>query len=99
MERVNEMKEMMQSMMLMTSQDQMIKVKPFIGKQEDFPKLLLKQKQNIIMADIGHVLDKKSLAKLPSNEVVEIDESIPEQKEWGKCRQQNATVGAVILSV
>ena len=67
MEPVNEMKEMMQSMMLMASQNQTTRVEPFSGKREDFPRWLLNQKQNFIIADMGHVLDKKFLGKLPSS--------------------------------
>ena len=88
----------MQSMMLMTSQNRTIKVEPFSGKREDFPKWLLKWKQNVIMADMGHVLGEKFLAKLPSSEVAELDESIPEYKEWAKYRRHSAKAGAVILS-
>ena len=50
------------------------------------------------MADMGHILDEKFLAKLPSSEDMELDESIPEHKQWAKYWQQNAKVGAVILS-
>ena len=50
------------------------------------------------MADMGRILDKTILAKLPSSEVVEVDESFPEHKQWAKYWQQNAKGGAVIIS-
>ena len=50
------------------------------------------------MADMGHVLDKKLLAKLPSSKVVELDESKLDHKQWAKYRRQNVKAGAVILS-
>ena len=60
-------KETMQAMMAVSSQNQTIKAEPFSGKQEDFPKWLIKQKQHFIMADMGHILDKSFSTKLPSS--------------------------------
>ena len=97
MEPVNEMKEMMQAMMAMSSQNWTIKVKPFSGKQENFPKWLIKQKQNFVMADLGHVLEETFLEKLPSRKIVELDESKPDHKQWAEHWRQNAKAGAVIL--
>ena len=95
MEPVNEMKEMMQSMILMINQNQTIEAKRSSKRREGFPKWLLKQKQNFIMADMGHVLEETLLAKLPSNEAVELDESTLKHKQWAKYRQQNAKAGAI----
>ena len=92
------MKEMMQAMIIMSSQNQRIKVEPFNRKQEDFHKWLIKQKQNFIMTHMGHVLEETFLAKLPSSETVELDESKLEHKQWAKYWRQNAKAGAVILS-
>ena len=92
------MRDMIQAMMAMSNENQMIKAEPFSGKQEDFTKWQMKEKQNFIMVNMGHVLEKSSLAKLPSSETVELDESIPEHKQWAKYRQQNAKAGAVILT-
>ena len=89
---------MTQAMMLMSSQNRLIKVKPFSRKREDFLKWLIKQKQNFIMADMGHVPEETCLAKLPSSKVVELVESIPEHKQWAKYWRQNAKAGAGILS-
>ena len=98
MEPVNEMKEMMQARMAMSSLNQTIKVKLFSGKQEDFPKWLIKQKQNFIIADMGHILEETFLAKLPRSKTAELDESKPDHKQWAKYRQPNTKAGAVILS-
>ena len=81
MELGNKMKEMMQVMMAMSSQNRTIKAELFSKNQEDFLKWLIKQKQNFIMADMGHVLDKTFLAKIPSSETMELDKSIPEHKQ------------------
>ena len=98
MEPVNKTKEMMQAMMTMSSQDRTIKAEPFSGKQEDFPKWLIKQKQNFIIADMGHVLDNTLLAKLPSSKTMELDDSIPKHKQCAKYWRQNTKAGAVILA-
>ena len=78
------MKEMMQAMMVVSIQNQTIKVKLFSEKQENFPKWLIKQKKTLHMADMRHILEETFLAKLPSSEVVEFDESFPERKQWAK---------------
>ena len=57
MESGNEMKDMMQAMMSMSAENQTIKAEPFSGKQEDFPKWQMKQKQNFIMVNMGHLLE------------------------------------------
>ena len=50
------------------------------------------------MANIGHVLEKSFLTKLPSSETMELDESIPEHKQWAKYWRQYAKAGAVLLA-
>ena len=84
--------------MVMSAEKQTIKAKPFNGKQENFPKWQLKQKQHFIAANMGHVLEKTFSAKLPTSEKMELDESIPEHKQFSKYRQQNVKAGAVILA-
>ena len=98
MESGNKMKEMMEAMVAMSTENQTIKAELFSGKQEDFPKRVVKQKENFIMANMGHVLNKSFSTKLPSSETMELDESIPEHKQWAKYRWQNAKAGAVILA-
>ena len=75
------MKVMMQAMMAMSSQRRTIKIDPFSGKQEDYPKWVLKQKQKIVMADLGHILDNSFSGKLLRSKDVELNGSLVEQKE------------------
>ena len=49
------------------------------------------------MAAMGHVLEETFFAKLPSSKDMELDESIPERKQWVKYGRPNAQAGAVIL--
>ena len=98
MESGNKTKEMIQAMMAMSAKNQTIKGEPFSGKQEDFPKWLVKQKQNFIMANMGHVLDMSFSTKLPSSKTLKLDESIPEHKQWAKYWRQKANAGAVLLA-
>ena len=49
------------------------------------------------MTNMGHVLEKIFPAKLPTNETMELDESIPEHKQFAKYWRQNAKAGAGIL--
>ena len=80
MESDNGMTELIQSTMAMNAKNQTIKAKPFSGKQEDFPKWQLKQKQHFIGANMGHVLEKPFSAKLPTRKTTELEENIPEHK-------------------
>ena len=97
MESDSGMKELINSMMAMNAENQTIKVEPFSGKQEDFPKWRLKQKQLFILANIAHVLEPGFNRKLPSSETMELDESDPEGKQFAKYWQQNAKAAAVLI--
>ena len=87
MEPVNKTKEMIQAMMSVNSQSRTIKVELFSGKREDFPKWTLKKKQKFLMVDMGRVLDKMFLGKLPRSKNMELDDSLARQKAWVKYRQ------------
>ena len=91
------MKEMMQAMMDMSGQSQTTKIDPFNGKQEDYPKWALKQKQMFVTADLGHVLDNSFLGKLPRRKDMELNNSSVEHKQWVRYRRQNAKRGAAIV--
>ena len=84
--------------MVMSAEKQTIKAEPFSGKQEDFTKWQLKQKQHFIAANMGHILEKGFSVKLPTRKTMKLDKSIPENKQFAKYRRQNAKVGAVILA-
>ena len=90
MEPQNEMRDTMQAMVTMSTKNQTIKAEPFSGKQEDFPKWQMKQKQYLIMVIMGHVLEKSFLMKLSSSETLKLDENIPEHKQTAKCWRQDA---------
>ena len=89
----------MQAMMAMNSQCLTIKVKPFSGKKEDYPKCALKQKQSFIMTDMGHVLDKMFLGNLSRSKDMKLDDSSTKHKAWAKYRQLNTKAGAAIVGV
>ena len=74
------MNEMMQAMMVMSSQ-RTIKVELFSGKQMDYPEWGLKQKNNFVMADLGHVREETFLGKLPRRESIELNDSTAKTKE------------------
>ena len=80
------MRDMMQAMMAMSTKNRSIKAELFSGKQEDFPKWQMKQKENFIMVNMGHILEKSFSVKQPINKTMELDESIPEHKQWAKYR-------------
>ena len=84
MDPVNETKEMMQTMMAMSSQSWTIKIEHFRGEQEDYPKSkwALKQKQHFVIADLGHVLNNSFLGKLPRSKAMELNNSSVKHKEW-----------------
>ena len=98
MEPESGMKEMMQAMMAMSAENPMIKAEPFSGKQKDFPKWQLKQKQHFIAANMGHILEKGFLAKFPTSKTMEFDESIPDHKQFAKYRRHHVKAGAVLLA-
>ena len=50
------------------------------------------------MADMGHILEKSFSAKLPTSETMELDESIPEHKQFAKYWQQNMKARAITLA-
>jgi hypothetical protein len=77
MEPASDMNEMMQMMM---SRGNTIKIEPFSGKAKDFPKWELKQRNNFIMADMGHVINESFLLKLPASEDQELDPTDSSQK-------------------
>ena len=53
MESDNGMKELMLSLAAISAENQTIKAEPFSGKQEDYPKWRLKQKQLFIFGEHG----------------------------------------------
>ena len=95
MEPASKMNEMMQVMM---SRGKTIKIEPFSGKAKDYPKWELKQRNNFIMADMGHVINEKFLLKLPASEDQELDPTDLRQKELIKYRRQNAKAVAEIVA-
>ena len=98
MESDNEMKELMQAMMAISAKNQTIKAGPFSGKQEDFPKWRLNQKQHFISANMAHVLDPGFMRKLPSSKTMELDENDPDDKQFAKYWWQNAKAAAVLIA-
>ena len=92
------MKELIQSMMAMNAENWTIKAELFSGKQEDYPKWRLKQRQLFILAIMAHVLEPEFSTKLPSSETMELDETDPAGKEFAKYRQQNAKAAAVLIA-
>ena len=80
MDSRNRMREMMQAMVAMSTENRTIKAEPFSKNQEDFLKWQMKQKQNFIMVNMGHVLEKSFSTKLRSSETMELDKSISEHK-------------------
>ena len=95
MEPASDMNEMMQMMM---SRGNTIKIEPFSGKAKDFPKWELKQRNNFIMADMGHVINESFLLKLPASEDQELDPTDSSQKVLIKYRRQNAKAVAAIIA-
>ena len=95
MKQASDMNEMMQ---LMMSRANTIKIKPFSGEPKDCPKWELKQRNNFIMADMGHVVRKSFLLKLPASKDQELDPSNPSQKNQIKYRRQNAKAVAAIVA-
>ena len=87
MESGSEMKEMIQAMMTMSAKNQTVKAEPFSGKQEDFPKWQLKQKQHFIAANMGHSSEKGFSVKFPTRKTIELDKSIPEHKQFARYRR------------
>ena len=80
MEPIIEMNEMMQMMM---ANQTAIKIKPFSGKTKDYPKWELKQRNNLVMANMGCVLDESFVEKLPGSKTVELDPTKPEHRiKW-----------------
>ena len=57
MEPINKMNEMMQVMIPISGQ-RTIKIELFNGKQKDYPKWELKQRNNFVMDNLGHVLEE-----------------------------------------
>ena len=51
------------------------------------------------MADMGHVLDRKFLGKLPGSKDMELDDISDKHNAWAKYQQQNAKAGAAIVGV
>ena len=92
------MTEMVQDMMSMSNQ-RLIKIKPFSGNQKDSPKWKLKQRNNVVVADLEHVIGASFVGKLPSSKTMEFSDNTQEYTLWFKHRQQNAKVGAAIVAV
>ena len=81
-EPINKMNDMIQVMVSMSSQ-RTIRIKTFGGKQKDYPKWELKQKNNFVMADLGHVLEEHFVGKLPSSKTIELSENTRQNRKRG----------------
>ena len=95
MESDNGMKELLLSIAAISAENRTIKAEPFSGKQEDYPKWRLKQKQLFISANMAHVLEQSFLGKLPSTETCELDETTAAGKDHAKYQRQNVKDAAV----
>ena len=98
MESDNGMKELLLSIAAISAKNRTIKAEPFSGKQEDYPKWRLKQKQLFISANMAHDLEPTFSVKLPSSKTMELDETTPAGKEFAKYRRQNAKAAAVLIA-
>ena len=98
MESDNGMKELLLSIAAISAENRTIKAEPFSGKQEDYPKWRLKQKQLFMSANMAHVLEQSFLRKLPSTETCELNEATPTGRDHAKYRRQNAKAAAVLIA-
>ena len=92
------MKELLLSIAAISAENRTIKAEPFSGKQEDYPKWRLKQKQLFISANMAHVLEPSFLGKLPSTETCKLNEATPAGRDHAKYRRQNAKAAAVLIA-